>query len=278
MLLLICWARAAAAHLMPIPIAFWGGFDSTAAECQRVVGAVAARCGLTAWSARNACMTAQAGGGQCDVGAADTAVGQAHQDALDTADGVCAGADLTALNFNLSLDVNLDIDTFCNELENAAVSAVYFPALRANRLQPVDTSTQACMRVTGRTTTTLLAFAFRTIRRTLDRIACEHLTPTQKLDRLAQAAASIAHAEVVLGTRLASMCPAFSSLYHRDAGAFLTAIGARYMCLAGSTYVQDAVLCPAAVCGNGIREGTEQCDDGNLVAGDGCSPSCTVEP
>jgi len=133
-------------------------------------------------------------------------------------------------------------------------------------------------RAPGRTTSTLLAFAFRTIRRTLDRIACEHLTPTQKLDRLAQAAASIAHAEAVLGTRLASMCPAFSSLYHRDAGAFLTAIGARCMCLAGSTYVQDAVLCPAAVCGNGIREGTEQCDDGNLVAGVGCSPSCTVEP
>ena len=31
------------------------------------------------------------------------------------------------------------------------------------------------------------------------------------------------------------------------------------------------------VCGNGAREGTEECDDGNTVAGDGCSASCRTE-
>lgn len=33
-------------------------------------------------------------------------------------------------------------------------------------------------------------------------------------------------------------------------------------------------------CGDGLlaSNGSEQCDDGNLVAGDGCSPTCTVEP
>ena len=31
------------------------------------------------------------------------------------------------------------------------------------------------------------------------------------------------------------------------------------------------------VCGNGLFEGAESCDDGNLVAGDGCSATCTVE-
>ena len=33
----------------------------------------------------------------------------------------------------------------------------------------------------------------------------------------------------------------------------------------------------AAVCGNGVVEGTETCDDGNTVAGDGCSVICIVE-
>ena len=33
----------------------------------------------------------------------------------------------------------------------------------------------------------------------------------------------------------------------------------------------------APVCGNGAREGAEECDDGNAVAGDGCSAACTVE-
>lgn len=32
-----------------------------------------------------------------------------------------------------------------------------------------------------------------------------------------------------------------------------------------------------AVCGNGIREPGEQCDDGNLLAGDGCSAECRLE-
>ena len=32
------------------------------------------------------------------------------------------------------------------------------------------------------------------------------------------------------------------------------------------------------VCGDSVVEGSEQCDDGNLAAGDGCSASCTREP
>ncbi|CAJ1437050.1 unnamed protein product [Effrenium voratum] len=35
---------------------------------------------------------------------------------------------------------------------------------------------------------------------------------------------------------------------------------------------------PAAVCGDFRRSASEQCDDGNTVTGDGCSPSCEVEP
>ena len=33
----------------------------------------------------------------------------------------------------------------------------------------------------------------------------------------------------------------------------------------------------ASTCGNGTKAGTETCDDGNIVSGDGCSTSCTVE-
>ena len=32
------------------------------------------------------------------------------------------------------------------------------------------------------------------------------------------------------------------------------------------------------VCGDGVKEGSEQCDDGNLIPYDGCSPTCTIEP
>lgn len=31
------------------------------------------------------------------------------------------------------------------------------------------------------------------------------------------------------------------------------------------------------MCGNGIINLSEQCDDGNTVSGDGCSATCTIE-
>ncbi|MBI5192611.1 MAG: DUF4215 domain-containing protein [Nitrospirae bacterium] len=34
---------------------------------------------------------------------------------------------------------------------------------------------------------------------------------------------------------------------------------------------------PPAICGNGIPEGGEQCDDGNIISGDGCSAVCVIE-
>lgn len=36
--------------------------------------------------------------------------------------------------------------------------------------------------------------------------------------------------------------------------------------------------CVKTTCGDGKKEGTEQCDDGNTKAFDGCSPSCQLEP
>jgi cysteine-rich repeat protein len=35
---------------------------------------------------------------------------------------------------------------------------------------------------------------------------------------------------------------------------------------------------PPSVCGDGLIEGTETCDDGNIAAGDGCSARCAAEP
>ena len=49
-------------------------------------------------------------------------------------------------------------------------------------------------------------------------------------------------------------------------------------CVEGST-CQNGVCVGGIgpVCGNGILEGVEECDDGNIVSGDGCSSTCTIE-
>jgi cysteine-rich repeat protein len=52
--------------------------------------------------------------------------------------------------------------------------------------------------------------------------------------------------------------------------------------LAACTWYQTCVDCtctgePPSKCGNGKLESGEDCDDGNLLAGDGCSPECEVE-
>jgi len=38
----------------------------------------------------------------------------------------------------------------------------------------------------------------------------------------------------------------------------------------------SVVGCPSAVCGNAMTEGTEECDDGNMMDGDGCDNNCTM--
>ncbi|HDP73556.1 MAG TPA: DUF4215 domain-containing protein, partial [Candidatus Woesearchaeota archaeon] len=41
--------------------------------------------------------------------------------------------------------------------------------------------------------------------------------------------------------------------------------------------IEILIELPSAVCGDGVIEGDEQCDDGNTLDGDGCSSTCEVE-
>jgi cysteine-rich repeat protein len=41
--------------------------------------------------------------------------------------------------------------------------------------------------------------------------------------------------------------------------------------------IDGSVYCVTTNCGNGILEGTEECDDGNNTPGDGCANDCKIE-
>jgi cysteine-rich repeat protein len=50
-----------------------------------------------------------------------------------------------------------------------------------------------------------------------------------------------------------------------------------YTCTDPATPARAPDVC-IAQCGDGIRAATETCDDGNMIAGDGCSSMCTTDP
>jgi cysteine-rich repeat protein len=275
LLLFLSPPRSADAHGSPIPIAIWGGFDPPEAQCQRIMARSAATCGLEAWRLSDACLRAQLNGGACDVGATQAAIEQAHTAALAAAGSVCrTGVDLGALGFASIVDMNIDIDVFCQELQQAMDSVIYGPVVAGNAIQPTDPATRACIEHTSAAATRLLQTGFRARRRALDRIASERFTPSRKFAIIARSTQRMLRAQQRLHERLIADCPSFATIYPRPLAPYLTLIAERADCLAGRTYVQDFVICPDSVCGNGMREPGERCDDGNTASGDHCRADC----
>ena len=82
---------------------------------------------------------------------------------------------------------------------------------------------------------------------------------------------------------LSSDSRAFFDVYVRGVTAGVCDIGASGAAL-GSLFERKpdpsanlASTCGAAICGNGIQEGSEDCDDGNTNGGDCCSATCQYE-
>ncbi|HSQ01543.1 MAG TPA: DUF4215 domain-containing protein [Candidatus Dormibacteraeota bacterium] len=60
----------------------------------------------------------------------------------------------------------------------------------------------------------------------------------------------------------------------RPARDLLATVATRADCVGGAFYIQDGVVCAPALCGNGVVEPNEDCDDGNTADGDSCPASC----
>jgi len=73
---------------------------------------------------------------------------------------------------------------------------------------------------------------------------------------------------------LAAMAAACAS---QDTFKVCTASGATYLCPEYLACGFAQAMCQAAGCGNGALDLGEECDDGNLMAGDGCSQRCELE-
>jgi cysteine-rich repeat protein len=273
-------ADLAHAHGPPTRLDFWGAFGRRVGRCQRIIGRAAAVCALRAWNAQRACMLTAMDGGSCDEDATDAAIEAARLDAVDTVDDGCTEQQALTLVFLGRFEAEQDVIRFCRQLEAAAVSAVFRPVPEAGRAPPV---TRRCVAAAALATTKLLRRSFDSRQRLLDRIAIRSFAPARKQTMLAASTAAVASQTEALQLRIAETCSDadFSAVYGRDTPSFLSTVASRADCLAGTTYAQGGVVCPPPVCGNGMVEGDalrdEECDDGNVTSGDGCSESCMRE-
>ena len=108
----------------------------------------------------------------------------------------------------------------------------------------------------------------------MDRVAASPPGSVERSEFLETAGHRLEAAVDRAASRLAGACPDFAARYGRSPHDLITTLATRADCVGGAFYIQDAILCPAAVCGNGVVEPNEDCDDGNAADGDACPASC----
>ena len=273
---LISAADHALGHGVRLPFDQWGGFSPATVRCQRVIARSAGQCALTAWQLRRGCRDAVLRGGTCDEAATTAAIVAARLKSLDTIERYCSERQAIDLQYlSLSFDLPQDVIDFCRSWETAADSAVYGPIDRSGVPPPAQL---ACVAAAADSADALMQRVFRSRRQCMDRIADLPLTAPTRTALLGAVAQRVADANAVLASRLAARCSAeqFAALYGRAPAVFIDSLSTRADCIGARFYIQDAVLCPAPICGNGIIEEPETCDDANTVDGDGCPSTCEL--
>jgi cysteine-rich repeat protein len=266
------------AHGMPVSLDFWGAFGRRTARCQRVIGAAAASCALRAWEIQRTCQVGALFGTPCDQDAARAAIEAVRTAAVSTVGAACTENQTLTLTFLGIFEAQSDVVSFCRAFEAASVSAVLRPI--PDDPAAASPTLRACVEAAAFATSKLAHGAFVSHQYLLDRIALLSFSPPKKRAMVAASKTAIGSDAARLASMMAKSCTAqeFSQTYGRDPAAFLAQIASRADCLAGRTYAQGGILCPAPECGNGMQElPDEDCDDGNVVSGDGCSATCTRE-
>jgi cysteine-rich repeat protein len=257
-------AQATFAHGGRLPFDTWGGFAGDVLRCQRVIAQAAAQCATRAWAARRACRETALSGGTCDATATADRIAVARRTAQDAVDDACSERQAISLQYLGTFDLQQDLISFCRDWERAADSGVFGP--------PASDAT--CSLAAADAATDVMQYALRARRRCMDRVAASPPGSVERSGFLETAGHRLEAAVGRAASRLAAACPQFAARYGRSPHDLMTTLATRATCVGGAFYIQDAILCPDAVCGNGVVEPNEDCDDGNAADGDACPASC----
>lgn len=266
----------ASGHGEPARLAVWGGYPLGTVRCQRGISFAASLCISRSVDARRICLDGQVAGGICDAQQLDDSIQAARAAARSIVHTSCTEMGAQLLKY---IDVNeaiVDVINACRDTDNAVMSAIYGPAMVGGAVASVDAPMSSCIEATSKASAKMVRYAIRQRRNALDRIARRHFDLPIKKGLLQRAEAGIERVRVAIARQIASACGAseFQALYSRSIETYLNDLAKQGDCYSGAIYVQDAVRCPPPVCGNGIKEAGEACDDANDYAGDGCLSNC----
>jgi cysteine-rich repeat protein len=262
----------ASAHGEPPELAFFGPFLPRTFDCLRVISRAAQRCFRRAFAAERTCAAARDAGDACDAAARDAEITAAVRAASQAVGAACGPGQLTELRFTGLVDVVSDLTVACTRQADTAVEFLYPPALVGSGGAPA----RACRELAADLGRVELNVALQAKSRALDRIGAVFRPIGEKRALLNAADARSDGAGRHLAGQLVAACPDFAPAYGFDAELLFYGLGRRADCVVGAAYVQNGLRCPLAVCGDGLRESPEQCDDGNDVDNDACRNNCTA--
>lgn len=254
----------AAAHGERVEFGDWGGYERGTAVCQRTVLAATLRCARSAWSVRRRCLAVEFAGGACDRVATNAQVVVLRRRALDLIDDACSERQLGEIGFLGQFDLQADVIAGCRDWDLLMRSAIYEPRAvgEAGCIAAAD-------RALSRSTVRVILAWQRVMRRLAARpFPAEHKWALVDRERERQQRMA-ARADAVV----AAACGEASPLRERAARVIDMAL-----CPLAQVCVQDGVLCPEPICGNGIIEPGELCDDGDAVGDDRCRAGCGNGP
>ncbi len=270
--LLCIGALPAAAHNSPPPIELWGPFLPGTQTCLRRISHATHACFDAVFALEQACRDAEASGGSCDETQVEADIATADGALRATLADACADGQLTELSYIGFFDAGADLNRGCVGEAQSAIAAVYAPT----RAGPVSADAARCMSAAAAYGRKVMWFALQREVPVMERIATRLFSTDDKLAAILKVGQELSADRARWSAGLLAACPEFAQVYGRDADGFLRTLKQRVDCVLSRTYVHSAVSCPTQVCGNGIPEGTEACDDGNADDGDACRNDCTA--
>lgn len=208
-------------------------------------------------------------GGTCDVTAFDERIALELAKIRATVVGKCQIGQLTELYFPGGvLDAQADLSITCRDQADEMIATIYAP-------EPATEDDAACVKATGKYARKVVRFVVRRKARTMDRMADRVFEGAEKLAFMDRIAGHLDAGRARWVAGLLRGCPDFERVYGTSAESFVGFLKDRADCVLSATHGNDSLACPR-ICGNGIPEDGEECDDGNDNPADACANDCTL--